>query len=111
MAEDDRRRIDKWLWFARCAKTRTTAQKLVIAGRVRVNRDKIDSASRNIRVGDVLTISLDAGIRVLRVQALGHRRGPAEEARQLYEDLTPPAIEPGAGQERRRGNRYRLPRQ
>ncbi len=91
MADDDRQRIDKWLWFARCAKTRTTAQKLIVAGRVRVNRDKIDSASRAVRVGDVLTVSLDAGIRVLRVRALGKRRGPAEEARTLYEDLSPPA--------------------
>ncbi len=102
MAEDDRRRIDKWLWFARLTKTRTTAQKLVVAGHVRVNRDKIDNASRAVRIGDVLTIALDSGVRVLRIQALGERRGPAAEARLLYDDLTPPAAEGGRQQGPRR---------
>ena len=105
MAEDDRRRIDKWLWFARCARTRTTAQKLVIAGRVRVNRGKIDSASRGVRVGDVLTIALESGIRVLRIEALGQRRGPAAEARLLYADLTPPAAAGEGVAKPRRGAR------
>ncbi len=41
----DRQRIDKWLFFARVAKSRSLAAKLAIAGRVRVNRDKIEQAS------------------------------------------------------------------
>ena len=84
------RRIDKWLWFVRLARTRTLAQKLALSGRVRVNREKNTSASRTIRVGDVLTVALESGVRVLRVVDLGERRGPASEARLLYEDLTPP---------------------
>ena len=88
MAEEDgRRRIDKWLWFARFAKTRTVAKELVAAGRVRINRDKIDSPSRAVRVGDVLTLALPSGVRVLKVEHLGERRGPAPEARLLYRDL------------------------
>jgi ribosome-associated heat shock protein Hsp15 len=90
VTDEARRRIDKWLWFARLAKTRTAAQKLAVSGRVRVNREKNGSASRPIRVGDVLTVALDSGVRVLRIVALGERRGPASAARLLYQDLTPP---------------------
>ena len=60
-SRDTRQRIDKWLWFARLAKTRTAAQKLAVSGRVRVNREKSDSASRLVRMGDVLTIALESG--------------------------------------------------
>jgi ribosome-associated heat shock protein Hsp15 len=91
---DDRIRIDKWLWFARLAKTRTIAQKLAVSGRVRVNRHKNDNAARPVKVGDVLTIAFDSGVRVLRVAAVGARRGPAKEARLLYEDLSPAAPTP-----------------
>ncbi|HMN86089.1 MAG TPA: RNA-binding S4 domain-containing protein [Bauldia sp.] len=87
-AEDDRRRIDRWLWFARFAKTRTGAQKLVGAGHVRVNRDKIDSPGRAIRIGDVLTLALPSGVRVVRVASLGERRGPPAEARTLFHDMS-----------------------
>lgn len=94
MTAGDRRRIDKWLWYARLAKTRTAAQALAVSGRVRVNSEKNQSASRPLKAGDVLTVALDAGVRVLRVVHLGDRRGPAPEARLLYEDLSPPPAEP-----------------
>jgi len=87
----DRQRVDKWLWFARVVKTRTLAQKLAVSGRVRKNREKIASASEQVRGGDVLTITLDHRVLVLRVVGLGERRGPASEAQALYEDLSPPA--------------------
>lgn len=87
--DDTRRRIDKWLWFARLARTRTAAQKLAVSGRVRVNRVKNTSASRTVRVDDVLTIALDHGVRVLRIRSLGERRGPASAAQLLYVDLAP----------------------
>ena len=65
---------------------------------MRVNREKNDSASRSVKVGDVLTVALDSGVRVLRIAASGERRGPAAEARLLYEDLSPPppAVEAAA---------------
>ncbi len=84
-------RIDKWLWYARVTKSRSLAQKLATSGHVRVNRDKISSASKTVRVGDVLTIALERKVLVLKIAALGSRRGPYEEARKLYEDLSPPA--------------------
>ena len=84
-------RLDKWLFFARIVKSRSLAAKLVQAGHVRVNRDKTDNASKAVRSGDVLTVTLDRRILVLKVLAAGSRRGPYEEARLLYEDLSPPA--------------------
>lgn len=86
-----RQRIDKWLFFARVVKSRSLAAKLVQAERVRVNRDKVDQASFLVKPGDVLTITLDRRILVYRVLGAGTRRGPADEARNLYEDLTSPA--------------------
>lgn len=92
MNEDvGRQRIDKWLWFARLAKSRSIAQKLVTGGKVRVNRDKIDASSRLVRPGDVLTIAFERQVRVIRILDPGTRRGPAPEAQRLYEDITPPA--------------------
>jgi len=76
------------LFFARVVKSRSLAAKLAQSGRVRVNREKIDQASQLVRPGDVLTITLDRRILVYRVLSPGLRRGPAEEARTLYEDLT-----------------------
>ncbi len=82
-------RIDKWLWYARVLKTRSLASKAVQAGHIRVNRNKVTSASHGLKVDDVLTISLNNRVRILKVEELGTRRGPAPEAAQLYEDLTP----------------------
>lgn len=89
MPGDGRQRIDKWLFFARVVKSRSLAAKLVQAGRVRINGDKTDQGSYPVKAGDVLTISLDRRISVLRVLAPGERRGPYEEARTLYEDISP----------------------
>jgi len=85
-----RQRLDKWIWFARVVKTRSLAAALIGAGHVRVNGAKVDSPGRAIKVGDVLTIGLDRQGRVLKVLDCGERRGPYEEARQLYDELTQP---------------------
>jgi ribosome-associated heat shock protein Hsp15 len=92
MAADGRQRIDKWLFFSRAVKSRSLAAKLVIAGRVRINRDKAAQASDLVKPGDVLTITLDRSIHVWKVIGAGVRRGPAEEARKLYEDISPPPV-------------------
>jgi ribosome-associated heat shock protein Hsp15 len=84
-------RIDKWLYFARVVKTRTLASKLAQSGKVRINRQKIGNAARRVRPGDVLTITMRGRVVILRVTAIGVRRGPAVEAAQLFEDLSPPA--------------------
>ena len=83
-------RLDKWLWQARFFKTRSLASREVAAGHVRVNGDKTDKPARAISPGDVLTFPQARRIRVVRVEALGDRRGPAPEAQTLYTDLTEP---------------------
>ena len=95
MVAGDRQRIDKWLFFSRAVKSRSLAAKLVVAGRVRINRDKAAQASDLVKPGDVLTITLDRRIFVWKVLAAGVRRGPAEEARTLYEDMSPPPTPKG----------------
>jgi ribosome-associated heat shock protein Hsp15 len=88
-------RLDKWLWCARVMKSRTQAAGLVSEGHVRVNRVKVDKPSLALKRGDVLTITIGRHLRVLQVAAFGTRRGPASEARLLFEDLTPPPSPPG----------------
>ena len=86
----DKQRLDKWLWFARVVKTRSLAAKLVAAGHVRVNSERTDSPAKAVRAGDVLTIALERQVRILKIRDGGTRRGPFEEARLLFEDLSPP---------------------
>ncbi|WP_019015182.1 RNA-binding S4 domain-containing protein [Elioraea tepidiphila] len=83
-------RLDRWLWCARFIKTRAAAARLAEQGRIRINRQRTEKAHARVRPGDVLTFGIGPSVRVVRVLALGNRRGPAEEARQLYEDLEPP---------------------
>ena len=90
LAGGARLRVDKWLWHARVTKTRSLAQALVKTGKVRVNGTKIAQASRAVGAGDVLTVVKDREVKVLKVVAVGERRGPAPEAQALYEDLSPP---------------------
>jgi ribosome-associated heat shock protein Hsp15 len=96
MVSGERQRIDKWLFFARVVKSRSLAAKLVAAGGVRLNREKLEQAAHLVKPWDVLTISLGRKVLVYRILSSGVRRGPAEEARTLYEDLTPPR-EPAPG--------------
>ena len=83
----DWQRLDKWLWCARFMKARSDCARFVAGGRVRINRQPTDKAHARLRVGDVLTLPLTAGVRVIRIAALAQRRGPATEARLLYEEI------------------------
>lgn len=89
-------RIDKWLWQARFFKSRTLAAELAEEGHLRINGQPTRKAGHAIGVGDVLTFPLGPRIRVIRVTALGYRRGPATEAGTLYLDLDAPAGEDAA---------------
>ena len=92
----DRQRIDKWLWHARLARTRTGAAALAASGHVRLNGARVDAPSRNVKPGDVVTVALDNRVRVLKVLGFAERRGPAEAGRALYEEqaLDSPANHP-----------------
>lgn len=83
-------RIDKFLWFARFFKSRTLAATMVANGRVRINGERCEKPSTIVKLGDVLTFPAGPHVRVVKVLNGGARRGPAPEARLLYEDLTPP---------------------
>jgi ribosome-associated heat shock protein Hsp15 len=86
----ERQRLDKWLWFARVVKTRSSAARLVEEGHVRINTARVDNPAKAVKIGDVLTIALDRHVRVLRVNGHGLRRGPYEEAKRLFDDLSGP---------------------
>jgi ribosome-associated heat shock protein Hsp15 len=81
------RRLDQWLWFARFAKSRSLAARLCTGGAVSVNGEKARKASHSIRPGDLLGLRLGKSRRKIRILALGDRRGPAPEARELYEEV------------------------
>jgi ribosome-associated heat shock protein Hsp15 len=101
MTAPEAQRIDKWLWHARFARTRGAAQQLAKSGHVRVNRDKVHDASRLVRPGDVLTLGLPRGVRVIRIVAITDRRDSYPQARLLYEEqggnnaAVSPAIDTG----------------
>ena len=86
---EDGRRLDKWLWFARFCKSRGIAAEFCASGRIRISGRVVAKAHQAVRVGDVLTFPLGPHVRVIAVKDLGRRRGPAPEARLLYDDLAP----------------------
>ena len=83
-------RLDKWLWYARFFKTRSLATKLINSGKLRVNGEVTSKPHRHVQIGQVLTFAQGPHIRVVRVEQIGSRRGPAPEAELLYTDLDPP---------------------
>ena len=94
--EAEVQRLDKWLWFSRILKSRTLAAQLVTDGKVRINRTRVTKPSHALRKGDVLTIAMRGNVKILRVLAPGHRRGPPPEARLLYEIVEDRQADPAA---------------
>lgn len=82
-------RVDKWLWAARCFKTRTAAVEACDGGHVKVN-EQTAKAARPVKAGDLVDVLTPGGRRILKVTGLGERRGSATVAATLFEDLTPP---------------------
>jgi len=85
-AERTKARLDQWLWFARFVKSRSLAARLCAAGAVAVNGSPVKKANHLIRVGDIVLVPQGGWQHTVRVAALGMRRGPAAEARLLYEE-------------------------
>ena len=91
-------RLDKFLWFARLAKTRALAQALIAAGYLRIDGRPVDRAHAEVRPGMVLSFPWRDAVRAIRIEALPARRGPPMEARACYRDLLePPAHLPTLG--------------
>jgi len=84
-------RADVWLWRARFCKTRTLAARLIDEGRVRLTRagqeGRLDKPARPVKPGDGLVFAIAGRLHAVRIEALGARRGPPEEARALYSEL------------------------
>jgi ribosome-associated heat shock protein Hsp15 len=80
-------RIDRFLFFIRLVKSRTLAQGLIETGHVRIDRQRVEKSSEEVRVGSVVALPLHGQVRVIRVLALPSRRGPAPEARDCYQEV------------------------
>jgi ribosome-associated heat shock protein Hsp15 len=78
-------RLDKWLWAARFFKTRSLAQQAVVAGRVQLNGDRTKPA-HEVKAGDMVIVRVADWQWEVQVKALAERRGPAPEARKLYDE-------------------------
>jgi len=85
--DHDWQRLDKWMWCARFMRARSDCARLVAEGSVRINRQPTEKPHARLRVGDVLTVPMHGAVRVVRVLALARRRGPATEARLLYDEI------------------------
>lgn len=88
-------RADVWLWRARFCKTRSLAARLIEDGRVRLTRagveSRLDKPARALKPGDGLVFAIGGRLHAVKVEALGGRRGPANEARALYSPLEEPS--------------------
>jgi ribosome-associated heat shock protein Hsp15 len=82
---DQKVRLDKWLWAARFFKTRSMASQAVTGGKVHVNGQRVKPA-RIVQIGDELQVTRNELTFTVQVQAISERRGPAVEARLLYEE-------------------------
>ena len=81
-------RLDTWLWYARFYKSRSLSSKAILSGKLRLNSNKIIKPASKVKINDVLTINHINMVRIIQVQSLGSRRGPASEAQKLYNDLS-----------------------
>lgn len=84
--ERTRVRLDQWLWFARFMKSRSLAGRLCATGMVTINGNSVTKPHQTVRVGDIVMLTQGGWRRTVRVLALGDHRGPASEARLLYEE-------------------------
>jgi ribosome-associated heat shock protein Hsp15 len=80
-------RLDKWLFHARLCRTRQLAQAAIEAGRVRLNGVKVDKPGHALKPEDILTLGKGGQVIAVKVLALAEKRGPAAEARSLYQVL------------------------
>lgn len=83
-------RIDKWLWFARLAKSRSLAARLCAAGAVTLDGVSVVKPHQQVAVGSLIRVPRGRMLHEVRVLALGQRRGPASEACLLYMAVAPP---------------------
>ena len=81
--QDDRQRLDKWLWAARFFKTRSLAAEEIHKGRVSINGNTA-KAAREVRVGDTIALRQGNMPKTVVVRGISGTRGPAAVAQLLY---------------------------
>jgi len=89
--ELDHQRLDKWLWQTRFYKTRSLATAAINGGKVHLNAERVKPAHR-VRIGDLLSLSLQGIVAEFAVLGLPARRGPAAEAQACFAE-TPASAE------------------
>ena len=87
-------RLDLALCRLRFVRTRSAARRLIEAGHLRINWMRVERISRDIAVGDVLTLPRKTGVVVIRIEALPEKRGPPAEARECYSLLDRAGTDP-----------------
>ena len=85
MANNENVRLDKWLWSARLYKTRSLATVAVNGGKVHVNGERVKPA-RDVRLGDVISLTRGSDPMELTVRGISDKRGKAVDAQSLYEE-------------------------
>jgi ribosome-associated heat shock protein Hsp15 len=85
-------RLDKWLWAARFFKTRSLAQQAIESGRVKLSEQRVKSA-HVLKVDDAVSVRIGELEWQIRVKALSDKRGPAVQARKLYEETEASRLE------------------
>lgn len=91
-AESAEVRLDKWLWAARCFKTRSMATDACDGGHCTVD-GRVAKPGQRVKLGQQIEVQTPGGLRVLEVRALGDKRGSAAEAQALFVDHSPPPPE------------------
>ena len=82
-------RLDIYLYYIRIFKSRSIATKFVSTNRLRISGQVTQKPHKMISIGDVLTISINDNIKILKVLDIPNRRGPYSESLNFYEDITP----------------------
>lgn len=86
--DNEKLRLDKYLWSIRLFKTRTIASTACEKGKVKMNEESL-KASRGVKVGDVYEVKTLEKKWVVKVTALLYSRVQYSEAVKYYEDKTP----------------------
>ena len=87
-------RLDIYLYYIRLFKSRSIATKFILTNRLRISGQVTQKPHKMISVGDVLTMTINDNIKILKVLDIPTRRGPYPESLNFYEDITPIEIIP-----------------
>ncbi len=82
-------RLDIYLYYIRIFKSRSIATKFVLTNRLRISGQVTQKPHKLISIGDVLTMTINDNIKILKVLGIPNRRGPYSESLNFYEDITP----------------------